>query len=73
MAADTAAGLATSSIDPALAMGPFQNRFLVVSVACRRVLQLQGGSRQRVNGAGHKPCLVAVAEVMAGTVPYFVS
>ena len=66
-------GLATSSTDARLASGPFDNRFLVVSVACRRVLQLQGGSRMRVAGGGHKPCLVAVAEVMAGTVPYFVS
>jgi DNA-directed RNA polymerase subunit K/omega len=65
--------LASSSTDSRLAAGPFQNRFLVVSVACRRVIQLQGGSRLRVDGAGHKPCLVAVAEVMAGTVPYFVA
>jgi DNA-directed RNA polymerase subunit K/omega len=53
--------------------GPFGNRFLLVSVACKRVTQLQGGARRRVDAGRHKPCLVAVAEVMAGTVPYFVS
>ena len=54
------------------AVGPLENRFHVVSVACRRVLQIRAGSRPRLDPRGHKPCVVAVAEVVAGTVPYFV-
>jgi DNA-directed RNA polymerase subunit K/omega len=49
------------------------NRFLVVAVAAQRVLQIRDGARPRLNPGGHKPCVVAVAEVMAGTIPYFVS
>lgn len=47
------------------------NRFLIVAVACRRVLQIRSGSRARLDAGGHKPCAVAVAEVMAGVVPYY--
>lgn len=46
------------------------NRFLVVAVACQRVVQLRNGARTRLDPNGHKPCVVAVAEVVAGTVPY---
>jgi DNA-directed RNA polymerase subunit K/omega len=53
--------------------GVFENRFLLVAVACRRVLQLHGGSRVRVLAGSHKPVVLAVAEVRAGCVPYFVS
>jgi DNA-directed RNA polymerase subunit K/omega len=53
------------------AVGPLQNRFHVVSVACQRVLQLRSGSRPRLDPKGHKPCVAAVAEVMAGAVPYY--
>jgi DNA-directed RNA polymerase subunit K/omega len=55
------------------ASGPLGNRFLVVSVACRRVMQIRDGARPRLDPGRHKPCFVAVAEVMAGTIPYYVS
>ena len=50
--------------------GPFANRFLLVTVACRRVVQICSGSRIRVLARGHKPVVIAVAEVRAGSVPY---
>jgi DNA-directed RNA polymerase subunit K/omega len=53
--------------------GLLGNRFLLVAVACRRVMQIRDGARPRLDPRGHKPCVVAVAEVMAGTIPYFVS
>jgi len=54
-------------------VGPLDNRFHVVAVACQRVLQIRNGARQRIDLTGHKPCVVAVAEVVAGTVPYYLS
>ena len=53
--------------------GPLENRFHVVAVACQRVLQIRDGARLRIDLTGHKPCVVAVAEVVAGTVPYYLS
>jgi DNA-directed RNA polymerase omega subunit len=60
---------------PALdtASAPFGNRFLLVTVAFRRVMQIRGGSRPRVDMASHKPVVLAVAEVLAGCVPYTTS
>jgi DNA-directed RNA polymerase subunit K/omega len=55
------------------AVGPIENRFHVVAVACQRVLQLRSGSRPRLDPRGHNACVVAVAEVIAGTVPYYSS
>jgi len=55
-----------------VAVGPLDNRFHVVSVACRRVMQIRAGSRPRLDPGGHKPCVVAVAEVVAGMVEYYV-
>lgn len=52
-------------------VGPLDNRFHVVSVACLRVVQLRDGGRPRLDPAGHKPCVAAVAEVVAGAVPYY--
>ena len=49
------------------------NRFLVVVVACKRVMQLRGGARPHLDPGRHKHCVMAVAEVVAGTVPYCVS
>jgi DNA-directed RNA polymerase subunit K/omega len=49
----------------------FGNRFLLVAVASQRVLQIRNGSRPRLDAGTHKPCLVAIAEVVAGSVPYF--
>jgi DNA-directed RNA polymerase subunit K/omega len=54
-------------------VGPLDNRFHVVSVACLRVIQIRNGGRPRLDPAGHKPCVAAVAEVVAGAVPYFFS
>ena len=51
----------------------FGNRFLLVTVASRRVLQIRGGSRPRVEVANHKPAVLAVAEVLAGCVAYTTS
>lgn len=53
------------------AVGPLDNRFHVVSVACLRVMQIRNGGRLRLDADGHKPCVVAVAEVVAGFVPYY--
>jgi DNA-directed RNA polymerase omega subunit len=61
-------------LEPAVVPGEptavFENRFLLVTVAFRRVLQIRGGSRPRVRFASHKPVVQAVAEVLAGCVPY---
>jgi DNA-directed RNA polymerase subunit K/omega len=54
------------------ANGVFSNRFLLVAVACRRVLQIRGGSRIHVAAGLHKPVVLAVAEVLAGCVPYVI-
>lgn len=54
------------------ASGAFSNRFLLVTVACRRVSQIHGGSRVRVADVFHKPVVLAVAEVLAGCVSYSV-
>ena len=56
-----------------MGVGPLENRFHVVSVACQRVMQIRGGSRLRLDPGRHKPCAVAVAEVLAGAVPYYMS
>jgi DNA-directed RNA polymerase subunit K/omega len=70
-----AAVVAPQSVAPDAdpANGPLGNRFLVVSVAALRVLQIRSGARPRLEPGGHKPCFVAVAEVMAGAIPYYVS
>jgi DNA-directed RNA polymerase subunit K/omega len=54
-----------------VAVGPLDNRFHVVSVACLRVMQIRNGGRPRLDPGGHKPCVAAVAEVVAGVVPYY--
>jgi DNA-directed RNA polymerase subunit K/omega len=66
-------GPESMTLDGGSVSGPLGNRFLVVAVACRRVMQIRDGARPRLDPGGHKPCVVAVAEVMAGTIPYFVS
>jgi DNA-directed RNA polymerase subunit K/omega len=48
----------------------FEHRFLFVTVASRRVMQIRAGARPRVEAGSHKPTVVAVAEVLAGFVPY---
>jgi DNA-directed RNA polymerase subunit K/omega len=55
------------------AIGPLDNRFHVVAVASLRVIQIRNGARPRLDPEGHKACVVAVAEVLAGTVPYYLS
>jgi DNA-directed RNA polymerase subunit K/omega len=50
----------------------FSNKFLLVTLACRRVSQIHGGSRARVAAGLHKPAVLAAAEVLAGHVPHFV-
>jgi DNA-directed RNA polymerase subunit K/omega len=55
------------------AVGPLGNRFHVVAVACQRVIQIRNGARPHLDPGGHKPCVLAVAEVVAGTVPYYLS
>jgi DNA-directed RNA polymerase omega subunit len=63
-------GPAALSDEPASA---FDNRFLLVTVAFRRVVQIREGSRPRVLIASHKPTVLAVAEVRAGSVQYAMS
>ena len=48
----------------------FEHRFLFVTVASRRVLQIRAGARPRVEVGSHKPTVVALAEVLAGFIPY---
>jgi len=64
------AAVAAPAEDPAVA--PFGNRFLLVTVAFRRVLQIRAGSRPRVYVASRQPTVLAVAEVLAGCVPFSV-
>jgi DNA-directed RNA polymerase subunit K/omega len=54
-------------------VGPLDNRFHVVAVACLRVMQIRNGGRLRLDAGGHKPCVAAVIEVVAGVVPYHLS
>jgi DNA-directed RNA polymerase subunit K/omega len=44
-----------------------------VAVASLRVIQIRNGARPRVDPGGHKPCVAAVVEVLAGTVPCYVA
>ena len=55
------------------AVGPLENRFHVVAVACLRVMQIRDGARPRLDPGDHKPCAAAVAEVVAGVVPYYLA
>ena len=55
------------------AIGPLDNRFHVVVVASLRVLQIRAGARPRLDPGSHKPCVAAVAEVLAGTVPCYIA
>jgi len=55
------------------AIGPLDNRFHVVAVASLRVIQIRNGARPRVDPGGHKPCVAAVAEVLAGAVPCYIA
>ena len=48
----------------------FANRFLLVTVAFRRVVQIREGARPRVHVGSYKPTVLAVAEVLAGCVPF---
>jgi DNA-directed RNA polymerase subunit K/omega len=50
-----------------------EHRFLFVSVAAQRVVQIRNGARPRVDAGSHKATVVAVAEVLAGFVPYIAS
>jgi len=56
-----------------LELAPLQNRFHVATVASQRVVQLQNGARPRVDPGQHKHCAVAVEEVMAGAVSWFLA
>jgi len=51
---------------------PLDNKFLIVALACRRALQLRNGARPHLDPQGHNTCVMAVAEVVAGTVAYSV-
>ncbi len=48
------------------------SKFLLVTVAFRRVVQIRAGARPRVYVASRQPTVLAVAEVLAGCVPYSV-
>lgn len=70
MQTGTREGLEVLVGDAVSAVGALGNRFHVVTVAFRRLAQIRSGSRPRLDAAGHKPCVQAVAEVRAGVVPY---
>ena len=46
------------------------NRFLVANIAFRRVHQLQGGARPRVDHGNHKPTRIALMETLADTISW---
>jgi DNA-directed RNA polymerase subunit K/omega len=46
------------------------SKFLLVTVAFRRVVQIRAGARPRVHVDSLQPTVLAVAEVRAGCVPY---
>jgi DNA-directed RNA polymerase omega subunit len=48
----------------------FEHRFLFVTVASRRVLQIRAGARPRIDAGSHKPTVIALAEVLGGFIPY---
>lgn len=56
-----------------LAVDPVGAGFHVVTLACLRLAQIRNGARLRLDPGGHKPCVVAVAEVLAGAVPYYLA
>lgn len=70
MSVDTPRTDAPAAAEPDL--GPLGSRFHVVALACQRVVQIRNGARLHIDPDGHKPCVVAVAEVVAGTVPYYI-
>jgi DNA-directed RNA polymerase subunit K/omega len=49
------------------------SKFLLVTVAFRRVVQIRAGARPRVHVESRQPTVLAVAEVLAGCVPYGVA
>ena len=53
-------------------VGPPSNRFHIAAVAFQRERQLRNGARPRVDPAGHKTCCVAVLEVLADQVSWYV-
>jgi DNA-directed RNA polymerase subunit K/omega len=64
---------AVAAVSSTLELAPLQNRFHVATVASQRVVQLQNGARPRVDPGQHKHCAVAVEEVMAGAVSWFLA
>lgn len=46
------------------------NRFLVANIAFRRVHQLNGGARPRVEHVNHKPTRIALMETLADTISW---
>ena len=73
MSANPIAAPGIASLEGGPDVGPLDNRFHVVAVASLRVIQIRNGARLRLDPGDHKPCVVAVAEVLAGTVPYYLS
>ncbi len=55
------------------AVAAFANKFLLVTVAFRRVVQIRAGARPRVYVESRQPTVLAVAEVLAGCVAYSVA
>jgi DNA-directed RNA polymerase omega subunit len=49
------------------------NKFLLVTVAFRRAVQIRAGARPRVYIESRQPTVIAVAEVTAGCVAYGVA
>ncbi len=62
--------LAAPASPPAAAFG---DKFLLVTIAFRRVVQIRAGARPRVSVESNRPTVLAVAEVMAGCIPYSVA
>jgi len=73
LSTDTLVAPEPTSLEGASLASLLDNRFLVVAIACQRVIQIRAGARPHLDPDGHKPCVMAVAEVVAGAVPYFVS
>jgi hypothetical protein len=73
MSVDTISSRRSAIAEGASAIDPLGAGFHVVTLACLRLAQIRNGARLRLDPGGHKPCVVAVAEVLAGVVPYYLA
>ncbi len=66
------AALPLAEPDSQSPIAAFGNKFLLVTVAFRRVAQIRAGARPRVHVESRQATVLAVAEVRAGCIAYSV-